>query len=81
MAVHTFEGKPGVGMSLRSDGRCMMDVRFSVERRCGSKQIAGHWCDVWSRDGDPHTNTNFAAEHAARLRAEGFTVRVRPVVL
>lgn len=81
MGARMVSSTMGRGMSYGSDGRCLMDVRFSVERRCGSRQIAGHWCDVWSRDGDAHVNCNLAAEHAARLRAAGFTVRVRPVVL
>ena len=58
-----------------------MDIKHIVERRCGSQQVAGVWCDVWVREGEPYDNSNFAGNHADSLRAEGFTVRVRPVIV
>jgi hypothetical protein len=71
----------GRGISSGSDGRCLMDIRFSVERRCGARQVNGVWCDVWSREGDLHAVHELASQHADRLREAGFTVRVRPLVL
>lgn len=81
MGARTVVASAGRGIASGSDGRCLMDIRFSVERRCGARQLAGSWCDVWSRDGELHAQHEFAAQHADRLREAGFTVRVRPLVL
>lgn len=64
-----------------SDGRCLMDVRHIVERRCASQVVAGRWCAVWVAEGQPYTEREFASQAADSLRSQGFTVRVRPVVL
>lgn len=64
-----------------SDGRCMLDVRHLVEVRVGRMSVDGVWRDAWSRDLLPHTSAEFASQRAEQLRAQGFTVRVRPVVL
>ena len=82
MAVIAFHGamRPNRGV-LGSDGRCMLNLHHIVERRCGSRLIAGFWADVWEQQGHPHIRSEFAQRAAEALRAEGFTVRVRPVLL
>lgn len=64
-----------------NDGRSMMEVRHIVERRCGAQLVAGLWADVWVREGLPYPRVEFASQAADSLRSQGFTVRVRPVVL
>jgi hypothetical protein len=71
--------EPGIG-SIRNTGLSLMCVRHLVEVRSGSQQVAGIWCDVWVSDGASHCRAEFANQAADHLRAQGFTVRVRPVL-
>ena len=76
----TFRGamRPQLG---GSDGRCMLDVRHLVERRCGRRQVAGVWCDVWVAQGPAYLTRELARIEENELRAAGHTVRVRPVIV
>ena len=67
-------------MRSGSDGRCMLDIKHAVELRCGRREREpGVWIDAWRRVGDPWVVSEFAQQHADTLRAQGLTVRVRPV--
>ena len=68
------QGQSGAGF--------LPDVRVVhvVERRVGRHEVKGQWLDVWHAEGQ-HDRTEFAGRAADVLRAQGFTVRVRPVVL
>lgn len=63
----------------------MLNVRHLVEVRCGrALRRDGTWGDVWRVDAPAdggHVVAELATQRADSLRAEGFTVRVRPVVL
>lgn len=67
------------------DGRCMLNVRHLVEVRCGrAVRPDGTWADVWRVDAPSaggHAVAELATQRAESVRADGFTVRVRPVVL
>lgn len=56
-------------------------VVFRVEQRGGSINEAGVWRDLWYAVSDDHSNAELANQKADAQRAQGFTVRVRPVVL
>ena len=58
-----------------------LSVAFRVEQRCGAKQVLGHWVDQWVLVGAHHAHNEFAQQAAENLRLQGFTVRVRPVVV
>lgn len=59
-----------------------LPVVHVVERRVGRRQDAhGHWVDVWFVEGRAHATAALAGVEADSWRAQGFTVRVRPVVL
>lgn len=64
-----------------SDGRCLMDVRHVVERRCAAVVVDGRWRDAWVSEKPFHRSAELANQRADALRAEGFTVRVRPIIL
>lgn len=78
--------RPGIGMAARAgDGRCLIDVRHLVEVRCGrALRPDGTWGDVWRVDAPEaggHLVAELATQRVTELRAQGFTARVRPVVL
>lgn len=81
MAITLVSGRPCAGMSYGSDGLSMMEVQHIVERRCGFQRVAGFYADVWVREGSPYPRAEVASQAADLLRSQGFTVRVRPVVL
>lgn len=67
-AAH-LRGQSGAGMLPP------LSVFFRVERM----SIVGKG-RVWLMVGDDHTVREFASQAADKLRAQGFTVRVRPVI-
>lgn len=71
-APYAFRERRGVS---GQSGMAMLDLRFIVEQahyeRGGVK---------WLRQGDPHEVHELASQAADKLRAQGFRVRVRPVV-
>lgn len=70
-------GQSGAGMVLPS-----LPVVHVLERRVGRHQVpTGQWVDVWYVEGKPHASAGLAGSAADVLRAQGFTVRIRPVVL
>lgn len=77
MRAPSFHGamRPG------SDGRALLDVRHLVEMRCGRvERTPGQWSDAWRQVGDSWVVAEFAHQQAEALRAQGHTVRVRPVL-
>lgn len=61
---------------IGQSGMCMLDLRFIVEQahyeRGGVR---------WLRQGELHGVHELANQAADKLRAQGFRVRVRPVVI
>jgi len=73
--AHARSGQSGAGF-LPS-----LKVAFIVEQRCASVNEGLGWRDVWAPEPTTHDCFELANQRADALRAEGFTVRVRPVVL
>lgn len=72
-AAYPFRERRGF---IANSGMSMLDLRFLVEQahyeRGGVK---------WLRQGDLHEIHELANQAADKLRAQGFRVRVRPVVV
>ena len=83
MALHVFHGamRPIGRDSIRNTGMSLMDVRHIVEFRAGRALQGGQWVDVWQSYGASHARAELAGQQADKLRGDGYTVRVRPVIL
>lgn len=58
-----------------------LGVVHRVEQRCAALSVGGVWRDQWAKVGTDHKVHELANQAADKLRAQGFTVRVRPVVV
>ena len=68
-----FDGQSGAGLFDLASVVHLVEVRsgYSPEKKA----------DVWRQDGPQHGRAELANQAADKLRAQGFTVRVRPLVL
>jgi hypothetical protein len=83
MSLAVFHGamRPAGFGEIRNTGVSLMDVRHVVEFRAGRALQHGSWHDVWQAYGASHSLASLAGQAADKLRAEGHTVRVRPVIV
>lgn len=62
---------------LGQSGAYMLDVRHIVEQAHFERGAGIQWI----RQGDAHERAELAGQAADKLRAQGFRVRVRPIVV